>query len=453
MKTVSIPAPASKSLSHRVLMAAALAHGESTLSHVLESDDTARTREILSALGARFIRTGEGAFTVHGISGKVSDAAAPSGEPLSCFVGESGTTCRLITAVLAAGKGRFRVHGAGRMHERPIKELADTLESLGACVRFEGKAGCPPLVLEARGLDASGLPGGMADIGCDESSQYLSGLLLAAPLGKGLLLRLGGSKVVSWPYVSLTLETLERFGLSLSVEEQGPSGQWLPVAWRELKEAAPGCLRFRVPAGTYRAGSYAVEGDWSGASYFLAAGAVGPHPVEVRGLTANSLQGDAALVGILQAMGARIVYGEKGITVFPAALSGVEVDMRHCPDLVPTVAALATHAQGATTIRGAAHLALKESDRLRAPAEELTKMGCTVTVLDDGLIVVPPAKGLAAPLAPLRTHEDHRMAMSLSLLGLPGLTGKSGFDVPLDNPGCVAKSFPHFWDLWQRVRA
>ena len=450
MNPVSIPAPASKSLSHRTLIAAALAGGVSRLSGLLESDDTARTREILTSFGAGFERLGAGEYRVTGIGGRI---AGPLDTPLSCFVGESGTTCRLLPAVAAAGRGLFRFHGAGRMHQRPVKELTDALVALGAGIRFEGVPGNPPLLLEAHGLDASGLPGKEVGMGCDESSQYLSGLLLAAPLGAGLRIRLEGKKAVSWPYVSLTLDTLERFGIPFRVEVR-PEEAWIPCDWRGLREATPGRVRFAVDAGFYRAGDYTVEGDWSGASYFLAAGAVGPRPVRVLGLNPRSLQGDAALLDILVRMGAKVDADDAGVTVYPGPLRGVELDMGHCPDIVPTVAAVAAHAVGPTTVRNVAHLRIKESDRLKAPAEELAKVGCAVMLLEDGLTLTPPAGGPRKPAEGVifSAHDDHRMAMSLNLLGLPGPAGQ-GFAVPLDNPGCVAKSFPHFWDLWKRVPA
>ncbi|MDR2489654.1 MAG: 3-phosphoshikimate 1-carboxyvinyltransferase [Desulfovibrio sp.] len=460
MQTVSIAAPASKSLSHRFLMAAALAGGASRLSHVLESDDTARTRELFTALGARFERIGPGEFSVTGIGGppRFLSQERSAASPLSCYVGESGTTCRLATAILAAGLGSFRIHGAGRMHERPLADLAATLTSLGASVRYEGKAGCPPLVIDARGLDSSALPGEMADVSSDESSQYLSGLLLAAPLGRGLTLRLIGRKAVSWPYVSLTLDTLERFGIAFTVQTlRGET--WDDADWRTITRAEPYTLRFCIRSGGYRAGEYAVEGDWSGASYFLAAGAVGPKAVRVSGLNRDSLQADASLIGILERMGARIAWtreeGTRHVTAFPSPLRGIDADMGHCPDLVPTVAALAAHARGRTVIRNAAHLKIKESDRLQAPAEALRKVGCVVAVGSDGLTIDPPGGGPRAPDGSelFSAHNDHRIAMSASLLGLAGMDGSGGFAVPLDEPSCVAKSFPSFWRLWEQVRA
>ena len=457
MQTVIIPAPPSKSLSHRALMAAALASGTSHLTQVLESADTARTREVLSALGADFAHTAPGCFAVIGTGGKVLAPDSKQDIPLSVDVGESGTTCRLLTAILAAGNGKFRVHGAGRMHERPLGELAGVLRELGAHITFEQKDNCPPFILDADGLHQTAALDGremVSMISSDESSQYISGLLLAAPLGSGLVIGLGGRRAVSWPYVGLTLNILEDFGISFTVLELD-QGQWREIDWRSIREAEPGKLRFRVLPGMYQARDYAVEGDWSGASYFLAAGAIGPRPVCVTGLNRHSLQGDAALIDILVAMGARVEYGDNSITVHPSLLKGVNVDMGHCPDLVPTVAALAAHAVGPTHISNVAHLKIKESDRLAAPAQELAKTGSEVAMHEDGLLIQPHEGGPKTPESGtvFSAHNDHRIAMSVSLLGLPGTRpGNPGFAVPLDQPDCVGKSFPHFWNLWEKVR-
>ena len=443
--SVIIQAPASKSLSHRAVIAAALASGESRLSGVLESDDIARTMEVLQACGASITRKGAGEFTVTGFGGPPAGAIG-CGEtaPLSCFVAESGTSCRLLTAVLAAGRGRFRVHGSGRLHDRPIGELAAALVSLGAGIHYEGKPGCPPLVIDARGLDAAPLPGGFASIGCGESSQYLSGLLLAAPLGTGLNILLSGDKAVSWPYVSLTLQTLEQFGIPFRVETLDPAKGWVVADWRRITQAVPGATRFFVQAAPYQPRTAQVEGDYSSASYFLAAGAMGPRAVTVRGLARESLQGDAAILDILVRMGADVSWQGDAVTVSPAPLKGITVDMGNCPDLAPTVAVLGAAATGVTRICNAAHLRAKESDRLQAPAQELRKIGCTVEVTDDGLAISGP------PHAPqgqmwFSCHNDHRICMSLALLELGGL------EVFMDDPACVAKSSPNFWSLWQQV--
>lgn len=451
---LTIAAPPSKSVSHRMLMGAALAAGVSRVRNVLMSKDIERTMDILSAAGARFRplpsdgKAG-GSFEVTGCNG-VPRGAGPGEPPLSCDVHESGTTCRLLTAILAAGKGRFRIHGAPRMHERPIGRLVAVLQELGVRVVFEGRPQCPPVTLDTQGLE-----GDEASVPLDESSQYLSGLLLAAPLARrGLTLALSGTAVVSWPYVGLTLQAMEDFGLSFSVQTREVSGaetRWTETDWRKITQVRPGELRFVTPPGTYRAGDYTVEGDWSGASYFLAAGAVGPRALRVSGLRVDSLQGDRALLDILLRMGARVETDAEGVTVYPSPLRGVRLDMGSCPDLAPTVAALASYAEGETTISNVAHLRIKESDRIAAPATELRKAGVVAFEHADGLTV----KGLGGQGGPrvsegatFAAHGDHRIAMSAALLGLGGDRPRM---IAVDDPAVVSKSFPHFWELWREV--
>ncbi|MDR2743942.1 MAG: 3-phosphoshikimate 1-carboxyvinyltransferase, partial [Desulfovibrio sp.] len=377
---VSVAAPASKSASHRYLIGAALAPGISLVRHTLESRDLERTRAILCAAGAAMnaLPDGDG-WEVRGMTAPRGGNEA--GSALSCDVHESGTTCRLLTAVLAAGRGFFHIHGAGRMHERPIGELARALVRLGAEVRFERKPDCPPLIIHARGLDPARC-GGRLQIGMNVSSQYFSGLLLAGPLAAATLtLEVAGDKAVSWPYVGLTLQCLEDFGIDVCVETRSDTRS----AWqrnnaqsRAAGAVRPGCLRVTVRPSTYRAGDYRVEGDWSGASYLLAAGALGRRPVRVEGLREDSLQGDRIFLDILKSMGARVEIGPGAVTVFPSRLRAVDVDMGSCPDLVPTVAVLAAFAQGASRLYNAAHLRVKESDRISAPAAELRKAGIVV---------------------------------------------------------------------------
>jgi 3-phosphoshikimate 1-carboxyvinyltransferase len=266
---------------------------------------------------------------------------------------------------------------------------------------------------------------------------------------------------VSWPYVGLTLQALEAFGLNFDVETRPcPDVLWQalpPGAWRELKAAEPGCLRVTVRPGPYRPGVYDVEGDWSGASYLLAAGALGRRPVRVEGLNPASLQGDRALLGILQKMGARLETEANAVTVHPSALHGVELDMGDCPALVPTVAVLAAFARGSPRIRTEAPLRLKESDRISAPATELAKAGVTVDQLSDGLLVHGLAgRGHGKPDHPclpadaaLSAHDDHRMAMSLALLDLR--EPETHVRARLDDPAVVRKSFPQFWNVWEQL--
>lgn len=445
MEPIVVQAPASKSMSHRALIAAALAGGLSTLTGVLDSRDIRCTRACLTACGAFFKDTPQG-LKVGGVDGK--PRGGTEAMPASLFVEESGTTCRLMTAVAAAGQGVFSVFGSGRMHDRPIMELARSLDVQKVRFRWTGKTGYPPFLMQTRGF-----PGGPIPVSMDESSQYLSGLLLAAPLAaKRTMVGVVGSKVVSWPYVSLTLQVMEDFGVPVEVQLLDGDA-WAAVDWTTLTEARPGRVRFQVDPAPYQAREYEVEGDYSNASYFLAAGAIGPRPVLVRGLRRDSLQGDRLMLDILDLMRARVAWTPEGVLVSPGPLRGVDVDMGPCPDLVPTVAVLAAFAEGETTIRGAAHLRIKESDRIAAPAAELAKAGIASDVLSDGLRIRPsrasgtrPQDMLAGKTLELSAHNDHRMAMSLSLLGL------AGAGVVLDDPACVAKSFPDFFERFAAIR-
>lgn len=465
---IVIPAPASKSISHRYLIAASLAHGQSLVRHTLESQDLEATRRILCQAGASMnpIHVPDNAdITGWEVLGMADGPKGGTDKPLDCNVGESGTTCRLLTAVLAAGQGLFRIYGEGRLNRRPIGELCHVLAQLGCGVTYEGKPGFPPILLKARGLDPT-LEDGHVHMGMDESSQYFSGLLFAAPLASGpLWIELAGSHVVSWPYVSLTLHCLSEFGIRFQVEIRPRIGvPWIPLqesSWRSLNDVRPGCFRVRVWPGRYKAGEYTVEGDWSGASYFLAAGALGQKPVCVTGLKNDSLQGDRAIVGILQKMGCKVVSEQNATTVYPSALHGVSLDMGHCPDLVPTVAVLAAFAKGSTRISNVAHLRLKESDRIAAPAEELAKTGVMVDALSDGLLINGMGGNHAhvrnrpdTPTLPegvhLCAHNDHRIAMSMALLEMrcPDLNIASRLDDAL----VVRKSFPQFWEIWSLLK-
>lgn len=469
-KIVEVSAPPSKSLSHRYLIGAALANGESIVKNTLESADVEITRAILIGAGARMkpLRGfGKDSADITGweVLGMAGKPKGGEDEPQPCDVGESGTSCRLLTAVLSAGEGLFRIFGHGRMHDRPIGELCDVLQSLGAGMAYEGKTGCPPILLRAHGL-RPGQTDGYARIGMDDSSQYFSGLLLAAPLANApLCIELAGRKPVSWPYVGLTLQCMWDFGIRFRVQRRTHLGDpWTEMnksTWMTLREARPGCLRVRVWPSEYLAGEYDVEGDWSGASYFLAAGALGRRPICMTGLREDSLQGDRVIIDILRKMGAKVKTTKNSVTVYPSELRGVSLDMSSCPDLVPTVAVLAAFAKGSTRINNVAHLRLKESDRIAAPAMELCKTGVMVDALSDGLLINGMG-GLAGhvrnkadhPVLPegasLSAHNDHRMAMSLALLEMrdPEL---NIYD-RLDDPSVVRKSFPAFWELWRKLQ-
>ena len=304
------------------------------------------------------------------------------------------------------------------------------------------KPGYPPFVIKA-----CGLKGGSITIGLDESSQYLSGLLLAAPIARQpLYINIGGEKIVSWPYVGLTLQTLKDFGIRFRVEKKNDSGEWSEVDWRKPGHVEPGIMRFYVVPGMYQPQAYAVEGDWSNASYFLAAGAVGPKPVAVQGLRKDSLQGDRAMLELLERMGAKVSWSDDVVTVHPGQLHGIEADMGSCPDIVPTISVVAALAQGPTRISNVAHLRIKESDRLAAVAQELTRTGCRVDVLEDGLHIQPAPLPEDGKTIQFSAHGDHRIAMSMAVLE------RAGVRVEIDQPGCVAKSNPRFWDQWNALQ-
>ncbi|MDD6087964.1 MAG: 3-phosphoshikimate 1-carboxyvinyltransferase [Desulfovibrionaceae bacterium] len=442
---ITVQAPSSKSVSHRMLIAAALSPGQSLLRGLLECDDLDRTEGILQAAGAVIDREGDGVRRVTGL--KNGPVGGSDDQSVSCFAGESGTTCRIMSAVLAAGKGNFYIHGVPRLHERPLGALLEALHALGARIKCQELAGHAPFCLKA-----SGLNGGKITLALDESSQYLSGLLLAAPLCRtALQITVGGTKVVSWPYVGLTLETLAEFEISFHTERL-EDGSWKQEDWRLIRKVRPYELRVTVKPSVYVAGERMVEGDWSGASYLLAAGVVGSSAVKVQGLRETSVQGDRAIVELLQSMGATVSFCADGIVTEPSDLHGIDVDMGDCPDLVPTVAALAVFARGTTRIRGVAHLRLKESDRIAAPAQELRKMGIDVQEYEDGLAVrgighAPNPDGIV-----FHAHNDHRIAMSLALFGLQAAHAPERLGaVELDHPEVVRKSFPDFWKVWRHL--
>jgi len=437
-----INAPPSKSLSHRTLIAAALANGESEISAILDSDDITRTRGCLAACGAK-ITEKDGKLIVTGMEdgpkGGNSDGKNADEEPHELFMHESGTTCRLMTAVAAAGHGTFNVHGATRMHERPMAELVNALGKLGSKFNYENEKGFLPFIMTSKGYTKKSV-----EITLEESSQYLSGLLLGAPLaGHEVTIKVTGKKAVSWPYVALTLRIMEDFKAGFTVELK-KNKKWQAVPWRSIKAVTPGEIRFIVQPTGYEPSDYRVEGDWSNASYFLAAGALGKKPVLLKGLAADSLQGDRAIMDILSQMGADITVTFDGILVMPSKLRGIHVDMGRCPDLVPTVAAAAAFASTPTTITNVAHLRIKETDRLQACAEEVARTQCETEIVEDSLIIRPARLPKGHPIS-FTTYGDHRMAMSMSLFELAEI------DVTLDNPACVGKSFPGFWDEWKKI--
>jgi 3-phosphoshikimate 1-carboxyvinyltransferase len=332
------------------------------------------------------------------------------------FVGNSGTTMRFLTALVSLGHGLYRLDGVARMRERPIEDLLAALRQLGVKAYSERNNGYPPVLVEA-----DGLKGGTAGIRGDVSSQFLSGLLMAAPLARtDVTLAVEGS-LVSEPYVAMTVALMRQFGAAIEA----------------------GASYFHVPGNQcYQSQNLEIEPDASAASYFFAAAAITQGEVRVPGLTGSSLQGDVRFVNVLDEMGCHVNRQEPGIWMKGWPLHGVTADMNDISDTVMTLAAVALFADGPTTIRNVAHIRHKETDRLQALATELRRLGAKVDEFVDGLTITPrPLHG-----ATVQTYNDHRMAMSLALVGLrvPG--------VVIDNPGCVAKTYPQFFADLDRLR-
>ncbi len=405
--------PGSKSITNRAMVCAALADGTSTLVGALDSEDTQVMAEALRQLGIGIDHdAATQTLTIQGQGGKL---AVP---PAEIYVANSGTTIRFLAAMVSLGNGVFRLDGTPRMRERPIGDLVQSLRQLGVDARCEAAEGFPPVL-----INAAGLPGGDAAIRGDVSSQFLSGLLMAAPYARRpVTLKVIGT-LVSQPYVQMTLAVMKAFGIDLPHDE---------------------LRRFSVSAGEhYRGCRYAIEPDASAASYFFAAAAITGGEVTVEGLSRASLQGDVAFVEVLARMGCRVVHGDDRITVSGGKLRGITTDMNAISDTVQTLAAVALFADGPTTISGVGHIRHKETDRIGALATELRKLGATVEELADGLRIAPGVLRGAA----IDTYQDHRMAMSLSLVGLrqPG--------VVIRDPDCTAKTYPGFFDDLRKLES
>ena len=412
----SLTAPPSKSITQRALVAAALAAGRSRLRRPLLADDSRRLIEAFGAVGIPVAISGreaEGGPAIE-IEGQAGAIPAPAA---TIDAGNAGTTMRFLTAVLATGRGSYLIDGDARMRQRPIDDLLETLRALGASAESVHADGFPPVRVGGRGL-----LGGAARLAGSRSSQYLSAILLAAPLASsGVRIDIEGD-LVSRPYVDLTIGVMARFGVEVGLDPPG---------------ARP--RRFSVERGQgYRALDLTIEGDYSSASYFFAAAAVTGGRVRVNGLDPGSLQGDARFLDLLREMGCGVKSGDAFVAVEGTSdLRGIDADLRAMPDVAPTLAVVALFASGPTRIRGVPHLRLKETDRIQALVTEIGRLGGEATAEPDGLAVNPrPLRG-----ARVETYEDHRMAMAFAIAGLrvPG--------VVIRNPGCVSKSFPAFWDL------
>lgn len=404
-----VQVPGSKSLTHRYLIAAALSNGECKIDNGLESEDTLLTRQCLRQMGVDIRETGD-RWIVIGKNGKL-DAAENAIE-----LGNSGTSMRLLTAVSALGQGKYVLTGTKRMQERPIAHLLEALVELGVSARSLNENGCPPVEIVG-----DQLKGGSARVNCSLSSQFLSGLLLIAPFANKNVDIAVSHGPVSRPYIDMTIDVMRRFGVD--IERSGYDN-------------------FHIQAPRhYQCDNYTVEPDCSNASYFWAAAAINKGSIKVKGISADSVQGDLKILDCLQEMGCLIEYDADGIRVTGGALNAITVDMGDMPDMVPTLAVVAAFAGGTTRIDNVAHLKEKECDRLTAVATELQKMGGDVRINENSLLI----NGSDLHGAEIETYNDHRIAMCFAIAGLniPG--------VKIKDESCVEKSFPDFWNVFQKL--
>ena len=413
----SVPLPGSKSISNRTLLLSALAHGTTTLTGLLHADDTSRMLDALRALGVR-VDVGDDECRVEGV-----DHAFPE-RSVALFLGNAGTAVRPLTAALAVQGGDYRIAGVPRMHERPIGDLVDALRHLGCDIEYLANAGYPPLRIGASG----GRAGGVVAIRGDVSSQFLSALLMALPLAKDAPTKATRvaltTALISRPYVEITLRLMRRFGVDVG---------------------SPDASSFVVPPGArYRTpGRVHVEGDASAASYFLAAGVIGGGPVRVLGVGRDSIQGDVAFADVLAKQGADVRFGDDWIEARGgASLAGGTIDCVAIPDAAMTLAILALFARAPTRLVNIGSWRVKETDRIAAMATELAKLGATLAAGNDWLEVAPLA---AFRPATIDTYDDHRMAMCFALAAL------GGAGVTINDPGCVRKTFPGYFDALRSI--
>ncbi len=409
VRDCTLTVPGSKSYTHRLLIAAALSEGRCTLTNALRSEDTDLTLQALRQMGIEIATHGT-TLEIHGRGGRFR----PTTDPI--HLGNSGTSMRLLISTACLGEGDYLLTGTPRMQERPVQPLTDALTQLGAKAECINGTGCPPVRI--RGGEALGGP---ASIDCSVSSQFLSSLLLAAPrLPQGMDIRVVG-KAVSRPYIDMTIEILNRFGVEV---------------------ARQGYARFTVPgAQALIPGRYAVEPDASNASYFWAIGAISGRRITVEGILSKSLQGDLGIVDLLEAMGCRVNRDDEGLSVQGGDLRGIDADMGNMPDMVPTLAVVAAFARGTTVIRNVAHLKAKECDRLAAVMTELGRMGIETHTDGNDLSI----KGGTPRGAEIETYDAHRIAMSFAVAGLMAEGTR------IRNERCVDKSFPNFWHVFDQV--
>ncbi len=405
--------PGSKSISNRVLLLSALARGTTVVRDLLHSDDTERMLDALHTLGVKVELLGDNAYRIHGCDGNLPNKDA------KLFLGNAGTAFRPLTAALALSGGSYELSGVARMHERPIGDLVDALRQLGANIEYLGNEGFPPLR-----ISSAQLTGHTAQVRGDVSSQFLTGLLMALPLlNRDVKVEVVG-ELISKPYIEITLAMMANFGVAVQRDE-----------WKSF--AVEAGSRYVSPKEIF------VEGDASSASYFLAVGAIGGGPVRVNGVGKASVQGDVRFAEALEKMGATITFGDNWIEATASGrLNAIDLDCNHIPDAAMTLAVTALFADGTTILRNIASWRVKETDRIAAMATELRKVGATVEEGADYIRVTPPAQIKHAAIG---TYDDHRMAMCFSLVAF------GGAGIRINDPKCVAKTFPDYFTEFSKV--
>jgi 3-phosphoshikimate 1-carboxyvinyltransferase len=411
----TVKLPGSKSISNRTLLLAALASGKTHVTDLLVSDDTKHMLESLKKLDVQLHQSGDDRCEIDGCGGNLPNKDA------ELFLGNAGTAFRPLTAALAFSNGHYTLSGVPRMHERPIGDLVDALRQIGANIEYLGNKGFPPLKISPANIDVSK----PIKIRGDVSSQFLTALLMALPLTKQQATIEVIGELISKPYIEITLNLMAKYGVNVQREGWG---------------------KFHIPANANYTASklIAVEGDASSASYFLAAGAIGGE-VTVDGVGLGSIQGDIKFADELKKMGVRIEYNYHKVTATKPKdkLKAIDLDCNHIPDAAMTLAILALFADGTTALRNIASWRVKETDRIAAMATELRKVGAVVEEGTDYIKITPPAK--LTPNAVIDTYDDHRMAMCFSLLSLGGVP------ITINDPKCVAKTFPNYFEEFAKI--
>jgi 3-phosphoshikimate 1-carboxyvinyltransferase len=421
--TAEFTPPGSKSLTNRALILAVLADGVSKLSNCLVADDTLVMIESLTRLGFRLdVDRAASTVSVHGLGGLVPNGSA------DLFCGNSGTSIRFLTALCTLGRSaRYTLDGIPRMRQRPIGQLVGLLRNYAARISYLGEDGFPPLEVRA-----DTLAGGINRFASAQSSQFLSALLQVCPYARHECKIDLEPPLTSWPYVAMTMQLMDRFGVTAELLRD-PSGNPIQIV---------------VERGGYRPTDYAVEPDASNATYFLAAAALHKgSKITLHGLGKASLQGDVGFADVLHRMGAPLIFGRDFITLMaPDKLEPINIDLSDMPDCAQTLAVVALFADGTSTIRGLRTLRLKETDRIAALATELHKLGAKVDVQgDDAITITPPETASELRPASIATYDDHRMAMSFALaaIRIPG--------VAIEDPQCVNKTYPGYFDDLRHV--